>query len=86
MKATDMQVEQNPWSEFNKNQTKYSTPQISKSLWQIANTFIPYVGVWILMIYSMSISYWITAFLAIIAAGWGIRLLLNLIPGMFTRI
>ncbi len=74
MKATDMQVEQNPWSEFNKNQTKYSTPQISKSLWQIANTFIPYVGVWILMIYSMSISYWITAFLAIIAAGFLVRL------------
>ncbi|MDD4087439.1 MAG: hypothetical protein PHP48_09370, partial [Bacteroidales bacterium] len=37
----------------------YKTPSIGSSLWQIANTFLPYVGLWILMIYAMQISYWL---------------------------
>lgn len=74
MKLTDAQAELNPWSGFNKNQAKYSTPEMRKSLWQIFNTFIPYVGLWALMIYSLGISYWITALFAILAAGLLVRL------------
>ncbi len=64
----------NPWANFSKKITQYQTPVISKSIWQIANTFIPYVGIWIAIYFSLSISYWITAFLIILAAGFLVRL------------
>lgn len=66
--------DQNVWANFSKNISQYSKPEISKSLWQIINTFIPYVGLWLLIIWSLSISYWITAGLIVIAAGFLVRL------------
>lgn len=74
MKTTEEIIEKDLWSDFNKNQKKYSTPNLKKSLWQIANTFIPYIALWILMIYSLNISYWITTFLVILAAGFLVRM------------
>lgn len=67
-------VETNPWAEFNKNISKYQTPDVWKSIWQIVNTFVPYVGLWVLIALSMSVSYWITAVLAVVAAGFLVRL------------
>lgn len=64
----------NPWLNFSKNLEKYRTPSIKKSIWQIVNTFVPYIGLWVLIIYSLSISYWITAFLILLAAGFLVRL------------
>jgi omega-6 fatty acid desaturase (delta-12 desaturase) len=64
----------NPWAEFSKKITKYQTPDVYRSIWQIVNTFIPYIGLWILIIYSLSVSYWLTAFLIIVAAGFLVRL------------
>jgi omega-6 fatty acid desaturase (delta-12 desaturase) len=64
----------NPWLNFSKNLEKYRTPSIKKCIWQIINTFVPYVGLWVLIIYSLSISYWITAFLVLLAAGFLVRL------------
>lgn len=66
--------ETNPWAEFSKNIAKYQTPDVWRSIWQIVNTFIPYVGLWVLIIYSLSVSYWLTAFLIILAAGFLVRL------------
>jgi omega-6 fatty acid desaturase (delta-12 desaturase) len=74
MKTKEKKEQSNPWSIFYKNQEKYISPQLKKSIWQIINTFIPYVGLWILMIYSLSISYWLTAAIAVIAAGFLVRL------------
>lgn len=67
-------AETNPWADFNKNIASYQTPDVWKSIWQIANTFIPYVGLWILIVYSLNVSYWLTAFLVVIAAGFLVRL------------
>jgi len=64
----------NPWASFNSNIGKYQTPDTWKSIWQILNTLIPYLGLWALIVYSLSISYWITAFLAVLAAGFLVRL------------
>lgn len=64
----------NPWANFNKNINKYQTPDTRKSIWQILNTFIPYLGIWGLIVYSLSVSYWITAFLIVLAAGFLVRL------------
>ena len=64
----------NPWIVINKNIEKYLKPSLGRSVWQITNTFIPYVGLWILIVYSLSVSYWLTAFLILLAAGFLVRL------------
>ena len=63
-----------PWQIISKNIEKYQNPSIGRSIWQIANTFIPYIGLWILIVYSLSVSYWLTAFLILLAAGFLVRL------------
>jgi len=67
-------INQNPWLHFSKNLEKYRTPSNFKSLWQIINSFIPYVGLWVLIIYSLNISLWLTAILILVAAGFLVRL------------
>ena len=67
-------AEANPWIAISQNIEKYQIPSIGRSIWQIANTFIPYVGLWLLIVYSLSISYWLTAFLIVLAAGFLVRL------------
>jgi acyl-lipid omega-6 desaturase (Delta-12 desaturase) len=64
----------NPWMVINKNIEKYLNPSVGRSIWQITNTFIPYIGLWILIVYSLSVSYWLTAFLILLAAGFLVRL------------
>jgi len=66
--------EANPWIDINKNIEKYLKPSLGRSIWQITNTFIPYIGLWILIVYSLSVSYWITAPLIVLAAGFLVRL------------
>ena len=43
---------------------KYAKPHLGRSLWQLANTLIPYFMLWGLMIWSIQFSYWITLALA----------------------
>lgn len=49
---------------------KYQHPDLWRSLWQVANTFIPYLVVWYLMYRSLAVSYWITLALSVVAAGF----------------
>jgi acyl-lipid omega-6 desaturase (Delta-12 desaturase) len=75
METTELNnPEINPWMAINKNIEKYLKPCMGRSIWQIANTFIPYVGLWVLIVYSLSVSFWLTAFLIILAAGFLVRL------------
>ena len=67
-------IEFNPWVDFSKNINKYQTPCLRKSIWQITDTFIPYIGLWIAIMYSLSVSLWLTAFLIFLAAGFLVRL------------
>jgi omega-6 fatty acid desaturase (delta-12 desaturase) len=48
---------------------KYQTPKLSSSLWQVANTIIPYLVLLYVMYLSLSYSYWITLALALPAGG-----------------
>ena len=66
--------ENNPWLEFSKNLVKYRTPSLKKSIWQIVNSFVPYVAIWFAIIFSLSVSLWLTAFLIILNAGFLVRL------------
>ncbi len=45
-----------------------------RSIWQMCNSLIPYFALWILMVFSLQISYWLTLLLAIPAAGFMIRI------------
>lgn len=51
----------------------YKIPDTRRSLWQIANTLIPYFLLWILMILASTISFWLTLPLVILAAGFLVR-------------
>jgi acyl-lipid omega-6 desaturase (Delta-12 desaturase) len=42
--------------------------------WQIANSFVPYVGLWFAMVAALSVSYWLMLPLAILAAGFLARI------------
>lgn len=53
---------------------KYNQPDIRKSIAQLLNTIIPYLFMWVLMVWSTGISYILTFALAIIAAGFLVRI------------
>ncbi|MBK9944907.1 MAG: fatty acid desaturase [Kouleothrix sp.] len=48
---------------------KYQTPKLSSSLWQVANTLIPYFILLYAMYLSLGVSYWLTLVLALPAGG-----------------
>jgi acyl-lipid omega-6 desaturase (Delta-12 desaturase) len=54
--------------------SKYNYPDLGKSWWQVINSVIPYLGLWVVMYYSLSISYWLTLLLAVLATGFLIRI------------
>ena len=54
--------------------SRYQKSQAGKSIWQLSNSFIPFVLIWLLMLYALSYSWWITLFLAFPASGFSIRL------------
>ncbi len=56
----------------------YQNPDIRKSIWQLVNTLVPYIGLWVLMVYLMDISYWLVFALAILAGGLAVRLFIIL--------
>lgn len=52
----------------------YQAPEIQRSLWQLTNTLLPYIALWVLMFLSLKVSYWLTLALAVPAAGFMVRL------------
>ncbi|MCY1719762.1 fatty acid desaturase [Prolixibacteraceae bacterium Z1-6] len=74
METKEKKEQVNPWADFYKNQENYITPSLKKSIWQVINTFVPYVALWVAMAYSLKVSYWLTALLIVIASGFLVRL------------
>jgi omega-6 fatty acid desaturase (delta-12 desaturase) len=54
--------------------SRYNSPDTGKSIWQIINSLGPYVLLWVAMYYSLGISYLLTLGLAVIAAGFLVRM------------
>ena len=52
---------------------QYQRPTISRSVWQLINTLLPYFLLMGLMVWTLSVSYWLTLLLAIPAAGFMVR-------------
>ena len=52
---------------------RYEQPGLRHSLWQLINTLIPYGALWYLMYLSLGVSYWLTGAVAVLAAGFQVR-------------
>ncbi len=53
---------------------RYQTPSVARGTYQVLNTLIPYVAIWALMYFAMEVSWWLVAPLAVLAAGFLVRL------------
>jgi acyl-lipid omega-6 desaturase (Delta-12 desaturase) len=53
---------------------KYQQPSRWRAGWQIINSLVPYVGLWCLIYFSLSVSWWVALPLAILAGGFLVRL------------
>lgn len=54
--------------------TGFRAPATDRSLWQVANSFVPYLALWAAMYASLEISYWLVIALAFPAAGLMVRI------------
>ena len=52
---------------------RYQQPSTGRALWQIINTFVPYAALWYLMYLSLSVSWWLTVPLAVLAGAFLVR-------------
>jgi len=71
-KASKMNLPTDP-STWKKIVAKYQMPANGRAIWQVVNTLVPYAALWCLMYWSLGVSYWITVPLAILAAGFLVR-------------
>lgn len=53
---------------------KYQNSEYIKSLWQFTNSFIPFCLTWVLMYYSLDVSYFLTILLSLFASGFIMRI------------
>ena len=52
---------------------QYQQPSLWRALWQITNTVVPYAGLWYLIYVCLPISWWLVVPLAVLAAGFLVR-------------
>ena len=57
---------------------QYQTPDLLRSLWQVANTFTPFFGLLYVMYLSLAYPYWLTLALALPTAGLLVRIFIIL--------
>ena len=69
-----MDYKNKEWSKWTAIIRQYTQPSHIKSWWQIINTLVPYLVLWVLMIYSLNYSYWITLGLSVLSAGFLVRI------------
>ncbi len=70
MKDEVQDIEINNWIDIVR---QYQAPDFSKVIGQILTSIIPYLGLMILMYFTLGISYWWTLLLAVPAAGFAVR-------------
>ncbi len=52
---------------------RYQKPSAALAIWQMVNTFVPYVGLWCLMFFTRTVSWWLTVPLAVLAGAILVR-------------
>jgi omega-6 fatty acid desaturase (delta-12 desaturase) len=60
-------------TEWPKLVAPFSEPDVKRSLWQLANTLIPYALLWVVLLWSVHVSYWLTLLLSVVTAGFMMR-------------
>ena len=63
-----------PQSAWKQIVAKYQQPSTGRAIWQVANTFVPYVAVWILIYLVKDISLWLTVPLVLLGGGLIVRM------------
>lgn len=63
-----------PFRDWKASIAVYEAPRLKLSLWQLCNTSVPFVSLWVLAYLSLSISFWLTFVIDILASGFLIRL------------
>jgi len=53
--------------------SKYAYPETWRSVWQVFNSVIPFIGMWYLMYRSLAVGYWLTLILAVPTGGFMVR-------------
>ena len=73
---TDSNTSQSAREDLIQSVSKYAQPDYRKAFWQVSNTFLPYLGLWALMIFSVlhGYPYWLTLLLAVAASGFLVRI------------
>jgi omega-6 fatty acid desaturase (delta-12 desaturase) len=69
-KATQT-VSAHPWKEI---VAKYQKPAVWRAIWQVVNTIIPFIGLWALMYWAVSVSWWLAVPLALLAGAFMVRI------------
>ena len=65
---------QNASSDWKSIVKAYSSPNPLMSWWQIVNSVVPYIGLWVLMVYTIDYSIWLTLGLSLLASGFLVRI------------
>jgi omega-6 fatty acid desaturase (delta-12 desaturase) len=68
---SDSSTSQETGADWESSIKAHAQPDLQKAIWQLINTFVPYIALWGLMIFTIQqgYSYWITLALALVAAG-----------------
>ncbi len=64
-------VDASNWKEI---VAEFQQPSRPRAIWQIVNTFGPYALLWFLIYHAMSVSWWLVVPLAVLAAGFVVRI------------
>ena len=70
MPAGQSQTDTHAWKKI---VARYQQPSVGRALWQVVNTVIPYIALWVAMWFTLKISWWLTIPLAVIAGGLLVR-------------
>jgi acyl-lipid omega-6 desaturase (Delta-12 desaturase) len=60
--------------EWKKIVCQYQQPSAARASWQIVNTLLPYAAIWLVMYYTLGISWWLTIPLAVLAGAFLVRI------------
>jgi acyl-lipid omega-6 desaturase (Delta-12 desaturase) len=61
-------------SEWKEIVAKFQIPSLPRAVWQMVNTLVPYFALWYLMWLSLSVSYWLTLALSLLAGLFVVRI------------
>jgi omega-6 fatty acid desaturase (delta-12 desaturase) len=60
-------------SDWRASVLKFQEPSLGRAVWQLTNTLVPYVALWVLMYFTVQYSYWLTVPLVILAGLFVVR-------------